>query len=449
MTITADRMQGNRLAAYIVPAKGTSTLLDAQHHSFLIDRLRSELALRLAEHQTPSAYAVLEEIPRLPSGEVDRAALPSLSRPRPQSAGEYAPARDLLEAQLVALWQEVLGVAPVGVHDDFQDLGGVSVQAVSLASRVEEQFGRKLPLVSVFQQATIANVAQLLRQAPTSAEESCLATIRPARAGAGEGESSGPAQPPLFCVHPAGGTVFCYLELARHLPADQPIYGLQAQGIDGTAAPHETVEEMAAHYIRAMQRVQPRGPYMICGWSSGGILAYEAARQLAEQGESTALLALFDAGITDPDAPFEESDLAPMLKMLFPDEDSGQAAALENLPADEQLAYFRERAEMAQLVVAGADASQARYIFEVFRKNVQAIAQYKPAPYAGKITLFRAQAHATPMHRERELGWARWAAEVEVVDVPGDHVTMFREPTIRIVAERLRPHLKNIAGACS
>jgi thioesterase domain-containing protein/acyl carrier protein len=427
---TVDTLGAVRLAAYIAPVKESATLLDSQHHAFLLDRLRADLALQLPEYQAPSLYAAVARIPRLPSGEVDTSALPALARRRPEAAGEYVAPRDLLEAQLTMLWQDVLGVAPVGMTDDFHDLGGVSVQAVSLAARVEERFGRKLPLVSVFQQATIAGVAELLRREPASAEESCLAPIRPMKEGTEN-------KTPLFCVHPAGGTVFCYLELARHLPADQPLYGLQAQGIDGAAAPHDTVEEMAAHYIKAMRLVQPHGPYMVCGWSSGGILAFEVARQLAEAGEETKLLALFDAGVADPDNPFEESDLAPMLKMLFPEEDQERAAELENLPPDEQLAYFRERAELAQLVVAGADASQASFIFEVFRKNVQAIAAYKPSPYPGKITLFRAQAHATPMHRDEFLGWGRWASEVEAVETPGDHVTMFREPTIRIVAEKL------------
>lgn len=421
-----------QLAAYFVPAKESKTVLDATEHAMLVDTLRSDLREQLPRQVVPAAFVVLETLPRTSSGEVDLAALPTPTRPRPASAGPPVVARDAMESAVVRIWEELLGVSPVGVTDSFVDLGGNSTLAVSLIGRIEEQFGRKLPLVSLYQEPTVENLARLLRREGGD-DVSSLAPIQ-ARG----------TKRPLFCIHPAGGTVFCYLELARHLDPDRPIYGLQALGVEGEAAPHTEVGEMAAHYRAAIREQQPEGPYLICGWSSGGILAFEVARQLEADGSEVALLALFDAGVQG-DREFTNDDFLPMLLVMFPGESAAEIEALQDRGPEAQLAWFQERAELAQLVVAGAGATQAQYVFDVFQANINAIASYRPEVYGGRITLFRASEHTTPMHADPELGWGNWTtAGVDVYEVPGDHVTMFREPTIRVLAEKLQQCLKEL-----
>lgn len=430
-----DQLGNLRLVAYVSARKEAMTIVDANQQVLMLGELRSHVRKRLGEASTPSSFVAVESLPRTPQGQVDEAALPPPTRPRPDSAGPYLAPRDVLEAKLARIWADVLGVQPVGVTDRFSELGGHSTMAVCLMVRIEEEFGRKLPLVALFQQPTIEHLADLLRRDPGAFAQSCLVPIRP-----------GDARWPVFCVHPAGGTVFCYLELARYLDPQQPLYGLQAQGVDGELPPHKEVGEMAACYIQAMRARQPQGPYQICGWSSGGIIAYELARQLQEQGQKVGLLALFDAAVPDPDHPFTEEDFLPMLLLLFPGESREEIERLQRQSPDEQVAYFRQRAEMAQLVMATANPTQAKHVFEVFQANVTAMVAYKPKPFGGKITLFRASETATPMHEDRRLGWGRWAREIEVIDVPGDHVTMFRPPTIEILARRFQECLDRLAA---
>jgi thioesterase domain-containing protein/acyl carrier protein len=429
-----DPLGEMRLAVYVVPAKESKTLLDQQEHAMLLDQVRKSLEAHLPAEVVPRSLVAVDALPRTQSGQLDVEALPEPTRPRPDTAGPMVAPRDPLEAQLANLWSELLGVHPVGVTDRFMELGGDSTLAVSLVSRIEDRFERKLPLVALYGEPTIEHLAGLLRRPADSDEEQCLVPIQP------RGN-----RPPLFCIHPAGGTVFCYLEFARYLPEGQPVYGLQAQGIDGQLAPHTSVEEMAEHYVRAIRRQHESGPYLICGWSSGGIIAFEVARQIEEQGADVAMLALFDAGVQSPDEQsFDENDLLPMLAMMFPGEPKEELERLQKAGTEEQLAYFQKRAELAQLLVAGAAASQAQHIYEVFQANMEAISQYRPKPYRRKLTLFRAAEHATPMHKDPYLGWSRWVEDVEVHQVPGNHVTMFRPPTIKLLAENFKTCLARI-----
>jgi thioesterase domain-containing protein len=198
--------------------------------------------------------------------------------------------------------------------------------------------------------------------------------------------------------------------------------------------------------LAADPTVQKTGPYLIGGWSSGGVIAFEVARQLEAQGETVAMLALFDAGVQGADEKvFDQNDFLPLMLMMFPGQSKEEIEALQQQSPEQQLAYFQQRAELAQLVVAGAAAGQAQHVFDVFQANVDAITRYRPQPYPGKITLFRASEHATPMHKDPYLGWGPWAGRgVEVHEVPGNHVTMFRAPTVRALAGRLNACLEQL-----
>lgn len=416
-----------RLVAYVVPDRESATVIDPEQQGMLLPEVRNYLRKHLPHRPLPAVIKTLDKIPRTISGEIDLEQLPSLSRPRPESCSPVVAPRSRLEARLVEIWSDTLGIQPIGVTDHFQELGGTSLDAVAMVSRIEEQFARKVPLVSLVQHPTIENLARLLRRSGDDAGESSLVPIR----------ATG-TRPPLFCIHPAGGTIYCYLALAKHLTEEIPIYGLQARGIDGEAAPHTTVVDMARYYADAIRTVQPEGPYQICGWSSGGILTFEVARQLEAQGQELSLVALFDAGMRKPDQTFDERDFLPMLMLLFPHEDAAFVEQLQRKTTEEQLTYFRERAEMAKVVVEETEHGIAQHIFAVFQANVKAIVEYEAQPCQSRLTVFRAEEKATPMHEDPQLGWGAWAAGgVDVIEVPGNHVTMFREPTIVTVAQHL------------
>jgi len=298
---------------------------------------------------------------------------------------------------------------------------------VALLVQLEGEFGRRLPIAALFAEPTAGHLARLLRAAPQGADANPLVPLRT------EG-----ALAPLFCIHPAGGTVFCYLELAHLLTADVPMYGLQAQGIDGTLAPHETIEEMAAHYIRSIRSVQPAGPYQLCGWSTGGIVAFEIARQLLDADEEVSLVALLDAAIPRAEDNFDEADLAPMLHMLFPEDDAGAIDILRTRPLEEQVDYFRQRAERAQVLLAESGARSARGVYDVFEANLRAVVAYSPRPLGCRLTLIRASEQATPIHADPLLGWgAQAAGGTEVREVTGHHLTMLQAPTVLEVAQVL------------
>jgi len=428
-----DRQGDLQLAVTLVPATGALVAIDSGRHGLLLGQLRRFAEEHLPTTMIPSIWRAIDALPLDAAGNVDIAALADPIRPRGELPQAFVAPRSDLEARLANIWSEVLGVEPVGVTDRFLDLGGYSSLAVTLLARLEEEFGRGLPLAAMLDEPTVEHLARLLNKAPVSPEEISLVPIQ--RQG---------SQTPLFCVHPAGGAVFCYLELGRHLRGDVPIYGLQAQGIDGTLAPHTTIEAMATHYIRAIKTAQAVGPYRVCGWSTGGIIAFEIARQLLDAGDEVSLVALFDAGIPRAGENFGEQDIAPMLGMMFPGEDPEQLKRLQSLPAAEQLEYFRGRAELAQLLVAGAGVGQAQRIFEVFQANMQAAVQYQPAPIDTLVTLFRAAENATPMHADPLLGWGDWA-EVEVIPTIGSHLTMFQSPAVEELARLLDARLEAIA----
>src|SRR5262245_7956141 len=288
---------------------------------------------------------------------------------------------------------------------------------------------------------------QRLRGAPGApaapAAVPCLVEITPAGAS---------SRAPFFCVHPAGGEVLCFFPLARYVGADQPFYGLQARGLADDLEPWAAIEEMAAHYVAEIRRVQPAGPYRLGGWSFGGLAAFEMARQLAAQGEAVSLLAVLD---TTPGLPPEEAakpglpedDDVPWLLMIA-DYLHGlrgvelglTAEALAPLPSEERLRAFVDRLRAAGVVHAGEDGLlQLRRLLRVFKINTRAYRAYRPQPYPGPVSLFRAAEIGLDASFGRDLGWGRLTpGPVAVYELPGDHHTLMAEPNVAVLAARLR-----------
>ena len=203
--------------------------------------------------------------------------------PAAASQPKSFPGKDDVASELVRIWQQVLGVESVGLDQNFFDLGGESSIAVQMFAQVERAFGAKLPLATLYEAPTIDELAAILRIELSNSRWSSLVPIQP----------SG-SRPPFFCMHGAGGNVLNYRDLSKHLGPDQPFYGLQCKGLDGSCPPLMTIEEMADEYVRALQRIQPYGPYYLGGYCMGGTIAYEVAQQLSRNGETVAFLALFD-----------------------------------------------------------------------------------------------------------------------------------------------------------
>src|SRR6195256_2406888 len=256
--------------------------IDLQYNSDLFEA--DTIRQILADYGT--VLGIMSKDPETQVGELRIAMLQAESRnhqplePAPQA---YMGPRDNVELQLVKLWEAVLDKQPVGIEDDFFELGGTSLLAARLFARIEEDFKLRIPLVTLVQAPTIKKLAQVIHLPGSPAAWHSLVTIQP-----------GGVRPPLFCIHGESGHLLMYRSLAQYLGPDQPIYGLQPQGLDGKQAPLTRIEDMAARYIKEMQVIQPEGPYFLAGYCMGGTIAFEMAQQLSGQGQRVDLLALLD-----------------------------------------------------------------------------------------------------------------------------------------------------------
>ncbi len=258
-----------RLVAYVLPRDGA--VCDPQ-------ALRRALREAVPDYMVPTAIVPLVEFPLTPNGKVDRRALPAPSVEPEHDGGQAIEPRNRLELQLVAIWEQVLGITPIGVRDNFFSLGGYSLLALRMFSAIEHTFGKRLPMAVLFQAPTIEQLADVLADEGCSVRWRSLVAIQP------EGKKT-----PFFAVPGVGGNVLVFARLAKLLGGDQPFYGLQARGLDGREKPFMRVEDMAAHYIEEIRSVQPKGPYLIGGTCTGGLAAYEIAQQLTAQGEEVIL----------------------------------------------------------------------------------------------------------------------------------------------------------------
>jgi amino acid adenylation domain-containing protein len=426
--IDSDR----QLVAYVVTHPEPNLSVD------LTDgELRHYLREKLPEYMIPSAFLLLDEIPLTPNGKINRQALLALAKNRNEREADFVAPRDALELQIARLWEDVLNTRPIGITDNFFERGGHSFLAVRMMAQLSRQIGRELPLALILQKQTVEALAAFLRQEIEPQDTSPFIAIQP------HGR-----KPPFFCVHPAGGGIICYSALSRHLGVEQPFYGIQTPGLGGTAqTPLTEIESMAAHYIEELQGVQSEGPYMLGGWSLGGVVAFEMARQLHGQGFGVSLLALFDSYVpATPGPPTEIDDDA--LLVQFTSDISGlydleesltQETDLQSRPIEERLASLLQEVVRRESAPPDLNLKQLTRLFEIFRANVCALLSYKPQFYPGRITFFRASEQIADISADPAKDWRNVAADgVEVHVVPGDHYTMLREPAVQVMAEWLK-----------
>ncbi|RYZ43248.1 MAG: non-ribosomal peptide synthetase [Myxococcaceae bacterium] len=423
-----------RLVAYVTTNEGAS--LD-------VDTLKAHLRQHLPEYMVPGVV-VLDALPLNANGKVDRKALPEPDAKTSDTRDFIAP-RDALELQLALIWQDVLGLPAVSVLSSFFDLGGHSLLAVRMVAAVRERLGLSLPLSVLFQQPTIALLARVLRD-----EARPWSPLVPLERGA-------PGQRPFFLVHPGGGNVLAYAELARRLGPELPVFGLQSRGLDGGPVV-ESIEEMASLYLDAVRSVQPQGPYRLGGWSLGGLVAFEMSRQLRASGETVELLALVDShvpGLTQPPQQVSRDADPARVRIAFAHATAsafGHALtvsdeSLSENDDDAMLAHLLEEGLRARILDAHSGPAQLRALFQVFRANLFAQERYVPRPYEGTALLLSATGAApgsTPISRHR--GWEGLVqGGLEVQDVPGGHHALMQEPSLDTVVERLREALQRVS----
>ena len=416
------------LVAYVV-AQGESPPTASELRVFLKEKL--------PDYMMPAVFVPLAALPLMPNGKVNRSALPEPGRTRSEPGRAFVAPRNPLELQITSLWEEVLGIRPIGVTDNFFELGGHSLAAVRLFALIERRLGKKVPLATVFQGATVEHLAKILGQYAKAPPHSSLVPIQP-----------GGNRRPFFLIHPAGGHVFPYVHLAHYLGSDQPSYGLQARGLEEGQEPHSRIEDMAAYYIEALRTVQPWGPYLLGGWSMGGVVALEMAQQFRAQGQRVALLALLDTRIPTADEELADEDFDARLLIDFVRYfglSLDLRDSLARLPKHELLERVLEHAKRAGLMPSDIEVSQAQPFIELCKADFRATQNYVLHHYPGRITLFKAGQELAGTSSDPTLGWSKWAAGgVDVHVVPGNHATMVYKPHVEVLAEKLRACLDHV-----
>jgi amino acid adenylation domain-containing protein len=334
-----------------------------------------------------------------------------------------------IEVKLIQIWENLLQLSPASAQDNFFDQGGNSLVAVRLMAQIKREFQQELPISVLFQKATPELLAVELLRRRWSGAHSALVGIQPTG-----------TKPAFFCVHPVGGEVICYADLARQLGPEQPLYGLQAPW--QTAA--QTIEEMAGAYIAELQSVQPCGPYLLGGWSLGGVIAFEMAHQLRQQGQEVALLALFDsyAPTIRPQIRSLVEQFGRELEGAFDKRRCIDYTRLQDLAVSEQLIQLYTQAMLADLLPPDLELEQLQRMFAIYTRNVEALRQYRPSCYAGRLTLFPLR---SPQNAgvDADLGWqALTRQEVDIHPLSGEHYTMLRKPHLERLVEQLRPCLE-------
>ncbi|NJL51699.1 MAG: amino acid adenylation domain-containing protein [Hydrococcus sp. SU_1_0] len=255
--VREDRAIDKTLVGYFVPEVGNGQVA---HHQ--MSALRKFLKARLPDYMVPTQFMILDAMPLTPNGKIDRRALPAPDADHIQLDTEFVLPSNPTEEILATIWADVLGVEQVGIHDNFFELGGHSLLALRLFAKMEQVFGRTFPLATLFEAPTVKDLANIIDQKQSLAAGSCLVPIQP------QG-----SKPPLFLLHARGTSVLVYRNLANYLGTEQPVYGIQPQGLNGEAEILTKLEEMAAYYIQEIKKIQPLGPYLLGGYSFGGDLA--------------------------------------------------------------------------------------------------------------------------------------------------------------------------------
>ncbi|MHC5939086.1 amino acid adenylation domain-containing protein [Nostoc sp.] len=415
-----DQSGNKQLVAYVVPHLNPPSAI----------ALRQFLKEKLPEYMMPSAFVFLEAMPLTPNGKVNRKILPAPSTDGKARLSKRIPPRTPLEHKLVELWEEALQVSLIGVTDNFFELGGHSLLAIRLIAQIEKQLGYSLPVVSFFREGTVEKIALYLEGESKPSNTDVLLTLQP------KGDRL-----PLFLVHPGAGYALSYSIFATILGKKQPLYAFQAPGLDGEQQPLDSIEAMASTYIKAMREIVPNGPYLLGGYSFGGLVAFEIASQLEAAGERIENLLIID---THPPLPNMEKEallddeaalLAFMVKQIGLHFNESVNVSLEELAVLDTQKRFEHVLQLLQyheIVSPNSGKNLVQGLLNVFKANTQASLCYQPKPIKSPLSLFKTVALTQQFPTDDSAGWQKLTSnQVRVCSITGEHESLMKEPDVK------------------
>ncbi|GGW61617.1 amino acid adenylation domain-containing protein [Winogradskyella epiphytica] len=400
---------------------------------------KEELKNYLPTHMIPNQFIFVDEFPKTLSGKIDRKALLQ-NVPTKKTKQEFAAPTTESEKIIASIWEDCLDIEKIDVNSDFFEIGGHSIVGVQVMARLESETGNRVPLVALLKHPTVKGLAAYM-----DSEFFVWDSLIPLKP---EG-----SKPPLYIVHGANHHVLMFNDLAQKLDKEQPVYGLQSRGIDGVSEPHDSIHQMAADYISEIEASNPTGPYALGGFSYGGIVAFEMARQLIAKGKEVTLLAQFDTYVF-PSYYYKNPIKKKVLSSLYLIGKVGYV--ILNMFSNKK--NFLRRKELIKLQLSGfylrlkhGHAKQYEIQFNVpiklLKNHNKATERYTIIPQDIVIDLFRAKEEVNFVHDHKYLGWRKMSTKgIRRHMVPGNHVDMFEKPHVDELAKSLQEVLntKNI-----
>ncbi|WP_280694905.1 alpha/beta fold hydrolase, partial [Kitasatospora sp. GAS204B] len=415
VVLRQDTPGDKRLVAYLVSTNTPTTT-----------ELRTHLQHHLPDYMIPTTYITLPHLPLTPNGKIDQKALPTPDHHRPDLDATYTPPRTPVEEAIAGAWSAVLGIERVGIHDNFFELGGQSINAVRIASRISEA-GWRVSLQQIMRHTTIAELAAALTEPSPSGT---AATAAPAGLIVHLSDAQAVGLPRLFCVHPGGGSTHSYRQLAARLAGAFDVYGVQAAGLNPGEAPIIGIEAMAARYWAEIRSVQPEGPCLLLGWSTGAVVAHELCVQRPDDVMAAFLL---EPAVTGPEqrARFERyTEVYQQVNALW---QQGQRQTGADRAATERA--LKQLAPQMNIEVDAVTLDEW-LPYEVLEAEVRSLAAYQPGRAFTRGTLFVSESVRTagPEGSADEVGpaeytahWQRcYPAGLEILDLPGRHLQMVK-----------------------
>jgi thioesterase domain-containing protein/acyl carrier protein len=416
----ADKDGKKRLVSYVV---GTG--------KYDREEVITYLKSKLPDYMVPTLWVELDKLPLTSNNKIDKKALPDFDAEE-QLKDQYVAPVSEPEKVLAGIWQEVLKLKTVGVNDNFFDIGGHSLLAVQIMTRIEKKTGKKLPIATLFKYPTVGLLNAFIQKENAEAGWKSLVPIK----------ASG-SKMPLYIVHGAGLNVLNFSSLALYVDPEQPIFGLQAKGLDGVEEPMDSITDIARHYVSEILEHNPEGPYAIAGYSIGGFIAVEMARHLELMNKKVKMLAIFDTNAEDTQPKKWHVILPKKIKRYMPKFLGGTKSLTRHLAdiADQKLTAVVDKLGLSR---KPESKEFYRLLNKIQEKHEYALNNYRLTPFNGFVYLFRANTCIHYTDDTKYLGWKKYALKgVKEFEISGEHSSMLLPPNVTEFAEFLQNVLDN------